>query len=215
MQRKENLMNENMKNVALEEKSENATENEDAALTFADNTDGAALEQKEELLSVGIAEEADGDTEADGEDPDTDIMENNALEPSELPEVIEALKNEISELRAKLEQSRAVYGRMSAELIEFSELYPEVSVASIPDGIWESARAGIPLAAAYALAEKKASVIASKAAKVNDRNKILSSGSLGNTKNEEFFSPAEVKAMSAAEVKANYDKIIASMSKWH
>lgn len=35
------------------------------------------------------------------------------------------------------------------------------------------------------------------------------------TEEGDYFTPAEVRAMSAAEVKANYSKIITSMSRWH
>lgn len=137
------------------------------------------------------------------EEPKTDI------------EDIKALKEQLSELQLQLEQSRAMYDRFHAECMEFSQLYPNVALSSIPDSIWNSVRSGVPLAAAYALAEKKDALAKAKAENVNSKNKSLSSGSLSTAKSEEFFTPAEVRAMSAPEVRANYAKIITSMSKWH
>ena len=136
-------------------------------------------------------------------------------EPSVDVEDIGALKEQLSALKEELEQSRAMYDRFHAECMEFSQLYPTVSLSSIPDSIWESVKSGIPLSAAYALAEKKEALARAKAADVNSKNKALSSGSLSTSKSEEFFTPAEVRAMSAPEVRANYAKIITSMSKWH
>ena len=137
--------------------------------------------------------------------------------PEEAPSAddIGALKEELETLKFQLEQSRAMYDKFHAECLEFSSLYPDVPLSSIPDKIWESTRAGIPLAAAYALSEKKESVAKAKAININSKNNERSSGALNSSGSEEYFSPAEVKAMSAAEVRANYAKIITSMSKWH
>ena len=136
-------------------------------------------------------------------------------EPSIEFEDIKALKEQLAALQLQLEESRAMYDKFHADCMEFSQLYPSVSLSSIPDSIWDSVRSGVPLAAAYALAEKKEALANTKAENVNSKNKSLSSGSLTPSKREEFFSPAEVRAMSAPEVRANYAKIIASMSKWH
>lgn len=150
-----------------------------------------------------------------------DIAEENLETDSESedelndPETIKALKDELNNLRRELEDTRLAYGRLSKECEEFSELYPSVPVTSIPDSIWKSFKSGVPLAAAYALYEKKEAVAREKASSINEKNKRLSSGSLKSDKNEEYFTPAEVRAMSAAEVKANYAKIINSMSRWH
>lgn len=136
-------------------------------------------------------------------------------EPSIEIEDIKALKEQLASLQLQLEESRAMYDKFHADCMEFSQLYPSVSLSSIPDSIWDSVRSGVPLAAAYALAEKKESLAKTRAENVNSKNKSLSSGSLNTAKSEEFFTPAEVRAMSAPEVRANYAKIIASMSKWH
>ncbi len=128
---------------------------------------------------------------------------------------VDLLKAEVESLKLQLEESQSMYDRLHGECIEFSDLYPDVPLSSIPDSVWNSTRAGIPLAAAYALAEKKESVARARAMDVNLKNSEKSSGALNTAKTEEFFTPAEVRAMSAPEVRANYAKIITSMSKWH
>ena len=191
-----------------------STDLENEIESACDSSDDQAVsEEVNEPLKSSIDRE-ETDTEPDTEDIPEAINEDPEPEEEE-PSVIEALQNEIKALKEALEESHLIYNKLSSELIEFSELYPEVSLASIPDSIWESARAGIPLSAAYALAEKKAAVIMGKARAINGQNKSLSSGSVGSSKKEDFFSPDEVRAMSASEVKANYEKIIRSMSKWH
>ena len=136
---------------------------------------------------------------------------NETSEPDEL----ETLRSEVKVLKAQLEGERALYGRMSAECAEFAELYPDVSLKSLPDSIWESVKNGVPIAAAYALHERRSSLERTKAELINNANSRSSSGSLDSPPAEDYFSPAEVRAMSAAEVRANYSTIIRSMSKWH
>ena len=128
---------------------------------------------------------------------------------------LEALRAEVSTLRAQLEGERALYGRMSAECAEFSELYPSVPLSDLPDSIWESVKKGVPIAAAYALHERKNTLIKMKADLINDINSRSSSGSIDSHPAEEYYSPDEVRAMSPAEVRSNYSSIIRSMSKWH
>ena len=162
------------------------------------------------------------ENEAVEEMTEESIIDLEAVEeekaPEETPsdaETIELLREELTSLKKELEDTRTAYGRLSKECEEFSELYPSVPVTAIPDSIWQSFKSGVPLAAAYALYEKKEAVAREKASSINEKNKNLSSGSLSKGKSEEYFTPSEVRAMSAAEVKANYSKILTSMSKWH
>lgn len=159
-------------------------------------------------LCENIENEGSAEDEPTDEGPQTESIGEDA-------QVILALKEELEQLKSELESSRAAYGRLSSECADFSELYPDVSVTALPDSVWKSFKSGVPLAAAYALYEKRERMAAERAASVNAKNQELSSGSLNSSKSEEFFSPAEVRAMSAAEVRANYAKIITSMSKWH
>ena len=128
---------------------------------------------------------------------------------------IACLKAELDSLRQELDESRAFYGRLEGECAEFSELYPEVSLSSLPDSIWQSVKKGIPLAAAYALEERRSSIAAIRAAAINGENRNMSSGALKRDTSEDYFSPSQVRAMTPAEVRANYTKIVNSMSKWH
>lgn len=144
--------------------------------------------------------------------------EETPVEPEEIfngADEIASLKAEIESLKAELDESRALYQRLEGECAEFSSLYPDVPLSTLPDSIWQSVKKGVPLAAAYALEERRASLAAKRAAEVNKENRDRSSGALNSDTYNDFFSPAQVKAMSAAEVRANYTKIINSMSKWH
>ena len=139
-------------------------------------------------------------------------------EHSKVPEDgenIESIKAELSALRAEMTEKRAAFERMAGEVNEFSELFPHVSLSSIPDSVWENVKKGIPIAAAYALYEKKTALIAADAEKANCKNHALSTGPLGKEPTSDFFSPADVKAMSREEVRKNYPKIMESMKKWN
>lgn len=183
------------------------------------------ITEKIEEIGAEQASENGGDTETcentapcEPSEPAAEEMSPEGPQPNAREadaEVILALKEELDKLKSELENSRAAYDRLSSECADFSELYPDIPVTSLPDSVWKSFKSGVPLAAAYALYEKRERMAAAKAADVNAKNKELSSGSLDSSKSEEFFSPAEVRAMSAAEVRANYAKIITSMSKWH
>ena len=165
---------------------------------ISSNNDENMLEEEAEEALSEVSEEAE------------------EVQPSEKKEdELMALRNELALLKSQLSENRAVYDRLSADCSEFSELYPDVALSSIPDSVWASVKNGVPLAAAYALSERRAELALAKAEDVNSKNKSLSSGTLGKAGGGEYFSPAEVRAMSPAEVRANYSKIINSMSKWH
>ena len=93
-------------------------------------------------------------------------------------------------------------------------LFPDVPVEELPDEVWESVRAGAPLAAAYALYEKKKYAEAKRIAAINAKNASRSPGAAGTDTASEYFTPDEVRRMSRAEVHANYSKIKESMKKW-
>lgn len=54
-----------------------------------------------------------------------------------------------------------------------------------------------------------------KADEINRRNASCSAGRAGTNTAPEYFSPEEVRAMSAHEVRENYQRIRASMKRWH
>ena len=143
--------------------------------------------------------------------------EEKAEEEALVEEVLDAvaLKNELEELKVKLAEKESALERMSREIGEFSEIFPEKQINSIPDSVWASVKEGIPLAAAYALYERKNAVRAGTAELINTRNNERSTGSIGRANTENFYTPSEVKAMSREEVRKNYTKIIESMKKWN
>lgn len=191
--------------------------NDEKNLTAIEEDSDTAVESPDMEEKNGQPEEHISSQNDESENEASEMEENiseKAAEQNER-EAILALKNELAELRQRLEAEKALYGRLYAESSEFSELFPGVTLSAIPESVWECAKKGAPLSAAYALYEKRLAIAKEKAEDVNSKNKELSSGSLSSTKNEEYFTPDEVRAMSAAQVKANYSKIINSMSVWH
>lgn len=127
---------------------------------------------------------------------------------------LEQLRGELTRLRVELAQREVFWERIGEECDEFRTLYPDVSLKALPDSVWNDVGRGIPIAAAYALAEKRRMYTEAEAEKRNKENKLRSAGSLAATENE-YFSPAEVRAMTSHEVHENYQKIMRSMQKWH
>jgi hypothetical protein len=80
--------------------------------------------------------------------------------------------------------------------------------------VQEAVASGTPLAAAYALSERRHQLEQAQAAQINHTNRMRSSGALRSTENLEF-SPAEVRAMTPEEVRENLPKIMRSMQKWN
>ena len=168
-------------------------ENE-AVDTVAENVE--AVENIEDIETVEVPSDDTPDTEQSAEDQLT------------------ALRDEISSLRAELESRDRALSRMHDEISEFSELYPDRVLTSLPNEVWEGVRAGLPLAASVAYCEAKQRRREAIAAEVNRRNSAASSGSVDGA-DVEFYSPDEVRAMNAAQVRQNYSKILDSMKKWN
>ena len=146
--------------------------------------------------------------------PEQPSIPDNSEEGSEETE-LDILRNEVRSLRAQLEEKNAAAERISAELGELAQLFPDVKPDAIPEDVWEDVRNGTSLAAAYALYERRVFMKNRHANEINQKNARLSTGKAGSSAAKEYFSPAEVKAMSPSEVRANYSKIIESMKKWN
>ncbi len=127
----------------------------------------------------------------------------------------EELRAEIERLRAELEKRDKENLRVVAEIGEFSAVFPETSIESVPSEVWNSVNAGVPLAAAYALYEKKRAAYQKFTQSVNQKNYEQSSGAVGKETDSNYYSPSEVKKMSPAEVRAKYNIIVESMKKWN
>ena len=147
------------------------------------------------------------ETEADNMPKASDSCDEVALLRAEL----EALRGELSK-RDELDRANS---RMNAELSEFSEYFPETELASIPDEIWEKVKRGASLSATYALYLRKNEERQKKIGDFNEKNRRMSAGSLLKGESEKYYSPSEVKRMTPAQVKSNYDDIIASMKHWN
>lgn len=208
------------------ENIENATE--DAADKLERITD-VILEDDESVKkkSVGeiekieeeIFDSADAEENTDhlpDEEPIVEKEIDGELE-SAAEATIASLLEEISTLKeqiAKLEALKQTEARILAEIGDFVALFPDVPVEELPDEVWESVRAGAPLAASYALYERKRAAKAKRVAAINQKNASRSPGAAGTDTASEYFTPDEVRRMSRAEVHANYSKIKESMKKW-
>lgn len=133
--------------------------------------------------------------------------------PTEAQSSADDLLAEIARLREELARRDTMAERFAKEGEEFRSLYPGTDLQDVPDSVWNDVKRGIPLAAAYALAERRRYCTEQKALEYNQENLKRSSGSLEPTE-PDYYSPAEVRAMSQNEVRANYDKIMRSMQKW-
>ena len=143
----------------------------------------------------------------DSENPDPQTQEG---ELEQLRSELKQLREELSLRDARMQQEE----RIGREFAEFCELYPDVPVSSLSPAVWQDVEKGAPLAAAYALAEKRKAVSLRKAMESNTNNRTRSAGAVKNAETVEF-SPAEVRAMTSQEVRANLSKIMRSMQKWH
>ena len=149
-----------------------------------------------------------------GTNSDIDCKNSNSeTQESELEQLrseLKQLKEEIAERDARTKQD----SRIEREYAEFCDLFPNVPVGTLPEEIWQDVKNGTSLAAAYALAEKKHAIALERAKSSNASNRARSAGAIQNAQNDEY-SPAEVRAMTSSEVRANLSKIMRSMQKWH
>ena len=145
--------------------------------------------------------------------PDPDPVAS--ADPESDPQVgLEQLRGELNRLRTTLAERDAFWGRIGKDCEDFFTLYPDTAISELSDEVWEDVKRGIPIAAAYALSERRRALNEQRAAESNLRNSQRSSGALEATESD-YFSPAEVRTMSQSEVRANYHKIMQSMQKWH
>ena len=176
----------------------------------------------EELIEEPQVESSEEDTVSftSGETEAADADKEPAAEENELEadmQAIDALKAEIERLKEqieKLEELKRAQNRILAEIGDFVSLFPEIPIEEIPDTVWESVKQGAPLAASYALYEKRMVAEAKRIAEINAKNAKKSPGAAGKDTAGEYFSPEDVRRMSRAEVHANYSKIKDSMKKW-
>ena len=175
-----------------------------------------AATEVEDLEDTSDVEAEFGDIEAS----DAPAIPDNSDEPDEpdkpdVPDEIETLRAEVAALRGALEAKEREHSRMLGEIGDFSEVFPERTLEEVPTEVSQQVKGGVPLAAAYALYEKRTAAHNKLVEQVNMRNTEQSAGALGGAGDYNYFSPSEVRRMSATEVKANYKMIIESMKKWN
>jgi len=157
------------------------------------------------------AEEAVGLPASSCEDPDPDLA-SSSEEAAEGG--LEQLRAELRELKQALGARDAFLTRLGEECEEFASLFPETPLSSLPDDVWKDVNRGIPLAAAYALTERRRVLREALAKESNHANKQRSVGAVTGEE-EGFFSPSEVREMSQDEVRTNYATILKSMKRWN
>ena len=152
---------------------------------------------------------------ADIEEITEPINTEDSAEPTltidELNQTIESLKAELESYKSAKAQQEAI----AAQINEFSELFPEISVRSIPESVWDDVRRGNSLAAAYSIYERRITEAARRIEQINAQNAEKSAGVAGKNLTPEFFSADDVRKMSPSEVRANFAKIRRSMEKWN
>lgn len=173
---------------------------------FTDPVLGTSCDEVAEAPSIPDFDVQNSDSDPDPDSPSDPEMSTG----SELAE----LRSQLNTLRDELTRERAFWARLGAECEEFQTLYPETPLSALTDGVWEDVRRGVPIAAAFALAEKRRNHTLALAQKSNLENRQRSSGAIRATESD-YFSPNEVRAMSRDEVRQNYQKIMSSMKSWH
>lgn len=157
----------------------------------------------EEMMNEAV--EAVSEEETSPEQTEVEVEETTANEADELS----ALRAALAEKEKALADLTAQQERYATELAEFRREFPEVPFGKVDDGVWDMVREGVPLAAAYALAERRAAKQAEKSCVGERAWHSLSGGT-----DEGLFSPSEVRAMSEREVRLHYDRILESMKRW-
>ena len=124
-----------------------------------------------------------------------------------------SLLSELETLRSRLETAERTAREISAGWREFTELYPEADISSLPDSFNSAIERGIPPAAAYALELRRKEVRLARIKAADQRARELSCGKL-DPADDTLYSPDEVRAMPPAEVRKNIEKIRRSMKSW-
>ena len=144
---------------------------------------------------------------------DPDLSPDPAADQPD-PQELGRLREELNGLREEIRSARRTLIEQETELEEFRDLWPDVPLSTLPDAVLEDVRRGVPLAAAYALMERRRQKLEKIAAATNAANQARSSGSAEGDSSG-FLSRAEVRAMSPEQVRKHYRQILLSMPKWH
>ena len=200
--------------TVLEAQNEDASVSHDfVAQASAPPTDSPTKEGEEAPLR-GADEVVAGIFADPGADPCPDCED---LDPAYQKSELDELRGELMQLRQALDESHARLAQMEhieRQYTEFCTLYPNTPIDTLPEEVWQGVANGNSLAAAFALAEHRRALSQKKASDSNAFNRSRSAGAVKSAENLEL-SPAEVRAMTSEEVRANLSKIMRSMQKWH
>ena len=177
--------------------------------------DPAGSEQEPAKNDLPSTEEKDPlETSAEADDQSDRAL--SPVPPVDLPDPQELgqLREELNRLREEIRSARKTLIEQETELEEFRDLFPDVSLSSLPDSVLNDVQRGVPLAAAYALMERRNAHLRQIAKATNAANDQRSSGSAEGSSTG-FLSPAEVRAMTPEQVHKQYRQILLSMPKWH
>ena len=147
------------------------------------------------------------------ESPVASEIPEESVEETEPAEEPVDLSTELEDLRRRLEVAERTAREISAGWREFTELYPDADLSSLPDSFNADIERGIPPAAAYALELRRREVRRTKIEVADRRAREMSSGKIRST-DDALYSPDEVRAMPPAEVRKNMEKIRRSMKSW-
>ena len=142
-----------------------------------------------------------------------DEVTEESIEDNEVIEETVDLNAELDALRHRLEVAERTAREISAGWREFTELYPDADISSLPDSFNADIERGIPPAAAYALELRRREVRRAKIEAADRRAREMSSGRINST-DDALYSPDEVRAMPPSEVRKNMEKIRRSMKSW-
>lgn len=153
------------------------------------------------------------------ENENPELLSAEAAEPETVESAAEAppntddrarLEAEIERLQGEVSRLNELQRRSRGELDEFCLLFPNVPLSSLPSEVREAVDGGVPLAAAYALFEKREAHLAAAGKKSAEG----SWRGMNESGSGDYYSPAEVRGMSQKEVHKNYKKIMESMKHW-
>lgn len=124
-----------------------------------------------------------------------------------------ALRDRVRELEEQIATRECETARAQRECEEFERYFPEVALRTVPEEVWARVRTGVPLSAAYALYDVRVRREREARAREEERAAAMSVG-IPDEAGRDYFSPAQVRAMSPREVRENYDRIFESMRHW-
>jgi len=101
--------------------------------------------------------------------------------------------------------------RAEEEIARFTEKYPDTDLDSVPESVWNRVKEGADLSEAYGAHRKKLREEEAEAARINEKTAAESSGRISGRPKRAVYTAADVFAMSASEVRDNYEDIILSM----